>query len=137
MHLHFNLLQAHRSHLYQRLVVAGGIVRSGQKVRVLPAGVETTVKEIWTYDGVVEEAFCPQSVTVRLADDVDVSRGSMLVGLGHPPVVATELRARICWMHPRPLQAGRKYQLKHTTQTVPAMAVELISRQSMATLETE
>ncbi|HTL66965.1 MAG TPA: GTP-binding protein [Lacunisphaera sp.] len=117
--------------------IAGGIVRTGQKVIALPAGIATTVKQIWTYDGPVDEAFCPQSVTLVLEHDIDVSRGSMLIGPDHLPGAGTDLRAEICWMHPRALQAGRKLLLKHTTQTVQVAVTELIDRLNMGTLATE
>ncbi len=117
--------------------IAGGIVRRGKKVMVLPAGIMTTVKQIWTYDGAVEEAFCPQSVTVVLEHDIDVSRGSMLIGVEHPPGSGTDLRASVCWMHPRALQPGRKFLLKHTTHLVQAVVTELVSKLDMAQLSTE
>jgi len=117
--------------------IAGGIVRVGQKVLTLPAGVVTTVKEIWTYDGKVKEAFCPQSVTLVLADDIDISRGSMIIGADYLPGCTTELHAEICWMHPRPLQAGKKYFLKHTTHTVQVIVTELVNQLNVATLDTE
>jgi len=117
--------------------IAGGIVHVGQKVLALPAGVVTTVKEIWTYDGTVEEAFCPQSVTILLEHDIDVSRGSMLIGPDYLPGASSELQAEVCWMHSRPLQRGRKYFLKHTTQTVQAVVTELVSKLNMGTLESE
>ncbi len=117
--------------------IAGGIVRTGQKVLVLPAGVVTTVREIWTYDGAVEEAFCPQSVTLLLEHDIDVSRGSMLVGADHLPGSSCELQAEMCWMHPRPLQRGRKYLLKHTTHTVQAVVTGIAHKLNMGTLEAE
>jgi sulfate adenylyltransferase subunit 1 len=117
--------------------IAGGVVRRGQRVLALPAGLPSTVKQIWTYDGPVEEAFCPQSVTVVLEDDIDVSRGSMLVGLEERPGFGTDLRANVCWMHARPLQAGRKYLLKHTSHTVQAVVTEVSSRLDMGTLEVQ
>jgi bifunctional enzyme CysN/CysC/sulfate adenylyltransferase subunit 1 len=115
--------------------IAGGIVRIGQKVMALPGGMVSTVREIHTYDGPREEAFCPQSVSLVLEHDVDVSRGSMLVGLDALPGGASELQAKVCWMHPRPLQRGRKYFLKHTTSTVQAIVTEIESRLDMETLE--
>ena len=117
--------------------IAGGIVRTGQKVIALPAGIVTTVKQIWTYDGPVKEAFCPQSVTLVLEHDIDVSRGSMLIGPDHLPGASSDLQAEVCWMHPRTLQPGKKYFLKHTTHTVQAVVTELISKLNMATLDTE
>jgi len=115
--------------------IAGGVVRRGQTVLALPAGIRTTVKAIHTYDGAVEEAFCPQSVTLVLAHDVDVSRGSMLVSPDHLPGGSTDLHAQICWMHPRALQPGRKFLLKHTTSTVQAVVTDIEHRLDIATLE--
>ena len=105
--------------------IAGGIVKVGQKIMVLPSGFKSTVKQIWTYDGPVQEAFCPQSVTLVLEHDLDISRGDMIVGLDVLPGAGTELRATVCWMNPRPLQRGRKYFLKHTSQTVQVMVSAL------------
>ncbi|MBM3859029.1 MAG: sulfate adenylyltransferase [Verrucomicrobia bacterium] len=115
--------------------IAGGIVRVGQKVMVLPGGFGTAVKQIWTYDGLVEEAFCPQSVTLVLEHDLDISRGNMLVGYENLPGAGVDLAARLCWMHPRPLQPGRKYLLKHTTQTVHAIITDIQHRLDIATFE--
>jgi bifunctional enzyme CysN/CysC/sulfate adenylyltransferase subunit 1 len=116
--------------------IAGGIVRQGQKVLALPAGVVSTVKQIWTYDGPVTEAFCPQSVTVVLEHDIDVSRGSMLIGADHLPGSGSELHAEVCWMHPRALQPGKRYFLKHTTHTVQVVVTSLVNKLNMSTLET-
>ena len=102
-----------------------------------PAASKTTVKEIWTYDGSLAEAFCPQSVTLCLEHDIDISRGDMIVGLENLPGMDSDLHAHICWMHPRPLQLGKKYFLKHTTQTVQAIVTSLESRINMATFEPE
>jgi len=117
--------------------IAGGIMKVGQKVMVLPSGTKSTIKDIWTYDGSLIEAFCPQSVTMVLEDDVDVSRGDMIVGLETLPGMATELQARICWMNPRPLQSGRKYFLKHTTQTVQTVVSSIEGRINIQTFEPE
>ncbi len=117
--------------------IAGGIVRTGQRVLALPAGVVTTVKEIWTYDGPVAEAFCPQSVTLVLEHDIDISRGSMLIGPDHLPGSSCELQAEICWMHQRPLQRGKKYFLKHTTHTVQVAVTEIVNKLNMATLDSD
>ncbi|QYM78038.1 sulfate adenylyltransferase [Horticoccus luteus] len=116
--------------------IAGGVVRRGQKVLVLPAGITTSIKQIWTYDGPVDEAFCPQSVTLVLEHDLDVSRGNMIVGLDDfMPGAGSNLHAKICWMHPRPLQRGKKYLLKHTTNTVQAVVSEIENRIDITTLE--
>jgi bifunctional enzyme CysN/CysC/sulfate adenylyltransferase subunit 1 len=117
--------------------VAGGIVKVDQKVMVLPSGMKSTVKEIWTYDGSLQEAFCPQSVTLVLEHDLDASRGDMIVGLDNLPGMTSDLRARVCWMNPRPLQPGKKYFLKHTTQTAPVLINALDSRINIQTFDPE
>lgn len=117
--------------------IAGGIVRVGQKVLVLPGGFRSTVKELWTHDGPLPEAFCPQSVTLCLEHDLDVSRGDMIVGMDLLPGASTELRARVGWMHPRPLQRGKKYFLKHTTQTTLAVVTTIENRINISTFDAE
>lgn len=117
--------------------IAGGIVRVGQGVLSVPAGIATRVKQIWTYDGPLQEAFCPQSVTLVLEHDIDISRGGMLIGAEHLPGASSDLEAEVCWMHPKPMKAGGKYFLKHTTQTVQAVVTDLVNKLNMSTLETE
>ena len=117
--------------------LAGGIVKVGQPVMILPSGMRSTIKEIWSYDGAVEEAFCPQSVTLVLQDDLDVSRGDMIIGVENRPGMTTELCGRVCWMNPRPLQVGRKYLLKHTTHSVQTIVTALESRINIQTFDAE
>jgi bifunctional enzyme CysN/CysC/sulfate adenylyltransferase subunit 1 len=117
--------------------IAGGIVRAGQRVMVLPSGLKSTVEEIWTYDGPLPEAFCPQAVTLRLKDDLDISRGDMIVGLDNLPGMSTDLHARVCWMHPRPLVPGRKYLLKHTCNTVQALVTAIEHRIDIHTYDAQ
>ncbi len=115
--------------------IAAGVVKVGQKIMILPAGLRSTVKEIWTHDGPLSEAFCPQSVTLVLADDIDISRGDTIVGLDGLPGMNSELRARVCWMHQRGLQPGRKFFLKHGAQTVQAVVTTLDDRINISTFE--
>lgn len=115
--------------------IAGGIVKVGQKVMVLPSGLRSTVKQIWTYDEPLAEAFCPQSVTLVLEHDLDISRGDMLVGLESLPGMNAELHARVAWMQPKPLQAGRKFLVKHNTQTVQAVVTSIESRVDIHTFD--
>ena len=117
--------------------IASGVIKRGDTVVVFPAGIKSKVKEIWTYHGSLAEAFCPQSVTLCLEDDIDVSRGDMIVGLDNLPGRSSELQARLCWMNPKPLTAGRKFFLKHTTQTVQASVTQLESRINVSTHDTE
>lgn len=83
------------------------------------------------------EAFCPQSVTLCLAHDIDISRGDMIVGLDQLPGMESDLHARICWIHLRPLSVGKKYFLKHSTQTVQAVITQIESRINMDAFEPE
>ena len=117
--------------------IAGGIVRVGQELMILPSGFTSTVKEIWTLDGALREAFSPQSVTLVLEHDIDVSRGDIFVDPHDLPGASSDLHAKICWMHPRPLQRGKKYFLKHTTQTVQAVVTTIEHRINVSTLEME
>jgi sulfate adenylyltransferase large subunit len=103
--------------------VAGGIWRPGDEVLVLPSGLRSTVEAIEPE----EVAVPPESVTIRLADDIDVSRGDMLADPEKPPTVARELEARVCWMSERPLEPRAKLAVKHTTRAVRAIADELVS----------
>jgi sulfate adenylyltransferase large subunit len=117
--------------------IAGGIVQKGQPILILPGGLKSKVKEIWTYNGQVAEAFSPQSVTLCLEHDIDVSRGDVIVGLESLPGLNSDLHARVCWMHQRPLQQGKKYFLKHMTQTVQAVVTSLESRINVSTFDAE
>ena len=117
--------------------IAGGIVQKNAPVVVLPLGIKTTVKEIWTFDGSLTEAFCPQSITLCLAHDIDVSRGDMIVGVGNLPGYSADLRAHVCWMQVRPLQPNKKYWVKHATQTVQAIVTQLENRINISTFEPE
>jgi sulfate adenylyltransferase subunit 1 (EFTu-like GTPase family) len=114
--------------------VAGGIWRAGDEVVVLPSGLRSRVESVETIDGQLDEAVPPQSVTVGLVDDIDVSRGDMLADPDRPPVVARELEARICWMSERPLEPRSKLAVKHTTRSVRAIVDELVSVVDIHTL---
>jgi sulfate adenylyltransferase large subunit len=107
--------------------VAGGVWRAGDDVVVLPSGLRSRVESVESSDGPLEAAVPPQSVTIRLADDVDVSRGNMLADPERPPIVARELDARVCWMSDRPLEPRAKLAVKHTTRSVRGLVDELVS----------
>ncbi len=100
--------------------VASGVLRKGAEVMILPSGKRSQVKSIVTYDGELEEAFAPQAVTVTLTDEVDVSRGDMLVLPDNPPHLSNDIEAMIVWMAEQPLVPGRQYTLKLTTQQATA-----------------
>jgi len=117
--------------------IAGGIVRVGQKVMILPSGFSSTIKQIWTLDGLQEEAFSPQSVTLVLEHDLDIIRGDVIVDAEDLPGSSSDLHAKICWMNPRPLTPGKQYLIKHTNQTVKASVTAIEHRINISTLEKE
>jgi sulfate adenylyltransferase large subunit len=117
--------------------LAGGMLRPGDEVLVLPSGQRTRIAAIDTFDGPVETAFPDMSVTVRVADELDISRGDMIVEPDDPPVAARELDAMLCWMGPEPLRPGARLVIKHTTRTTRARIEELDCRVEINTLEHE
>ncbi len=117
--------------------LASGVLRTGDEVIVLPGGQETRVAAIDTYDGEHDEACAPLSVTVRLEDELDVSRGDLICASHDQPSVARELDATICWMSERPLRAGDRLSIKHTTRNAQAIVVALEERVNVETLEPE
>ena len=114
--------------------VAGGVLRPGDEVVVLPSGARTTIAGIDTFDGPVEEAFPPMSVTLRLADDLDVSRGDMICRAANRPLLERRVEAEVCWMAETPSDPRGRYRLKHTTQTTRAVVENLRHRIDVTTL---
>ena len=108
--------------------VAGGVIEPGNEVTILPSGRRTTIAAIDSFEGPVDAAFPTMSVALRLADAIDVSRGDMIVGTEDQPIVARELDAMVCWMGERPMAAGGRYVIKHTTRTARAVVAELEHR---------
>ena len=107
--------------------VAGGEWRAGDEVVVLPSGRRTTVASVETHDGPLDVSVAGQSVVVRLADEVDVSRGDMLCGPSDQPVAARTVEANVCWMSERPAQTGARLAVKHTTRWARAILDEVVS----------
>jgi bifunctional enzyme CysN/CysC len=114
--------------------VAGGVFKPGDTVMVLPSGLTTTVAGIDTFDGPLDEAFPPMSVTVRLTDDVDVSRGDLICRPLNQPTVGQDLDAMVAWMTERPLAVGDFLALKHTTRWVRAVVRDVRYRLDVNTL---
>ena len=115
--------------------VAGGVLRPGDEVTVLPAGRTSRIKAIDTFDGPLESAFPEMSVAIRLEDEVDVSRGDMIVGIEDPPVAARELDAIVCWMSEQPLAPRGRYTIKHTSRTARAIVESVEHRVDVNNLE--
>jgi len=108
--------------------VAGGVLRPGDEVLALPSGLTTRITKIEQGGTPVDAAFAPMSVTVHLADDVDLSRGDMLCRPNNQPTVSQDLDAMICWMSDKPLSPRGRYALKHTTRWSRAVVTELLYR---------
>ncbi len=96
--------------------IAGGVYKKGDKVLALPSGFTSTIKSIDTFDGEVEEAFAPMSVTITLEDEIDISRGDMIVRENNVPNVGQDIDLMVCWMNEAPLRPNGKYIVKHTTK---------------------
>ncbi len=113
-----------------------GTLKKGDRVLVLPAGIETTLKSIEVHQKEVEEAFAPQPVVLHLDDDIDLSRGDSLVRLADvQPVVTQDIELDVCWMSERPLKIGDRYLLRHNATTVKAIIKEILYRVDIHSFE--
>ena len=114
--------------------VRGGVFRKGDKVMVLPSGFITTIESIDVMEEELAEAFPPMSVTLRLSDDLDISRGDMIVKENNVPEIEQDLDVMVCWMNDKPLLPRTKYHLKHTTNDVKCMVKEIKYKVDVNTL---
>jgi len=117
--------------------VVSGVLRPGDDVLALPSGRRTRVHSIVSYDGDLPEAFAPMSVALRLEDEIDLSRGDMLVSPKNAPRVSKRFRAMVVWLHEMPLEVGRTYLVKHTARQTKIRAVQIRHRVNVNTLEQE
>jgi len=114
--------------------VASGVIAVGDEVVVQPSGVTTRIAGIDTQDGPLQEAYPPLSVTLRLEDDVDVSRGDMICRANNSPTPTKEVEATVCWMSERPLSPSGRYRIKHTSRTALAKVDDLRYRFDVNTM---
>ncbi|MCR1786228.1 50S ribosome-binding GTPase [Nocardioides carbamazepini] len=114
--------------------IAGGVLKPGDEVVVLPSGMTSRIAKIDLFDQEVPEAFPPMSVTVHLEDDVDVSRGDMIARVKNAPTPSQDIDAMICWMTTTPLQPRQKLAIKHTTRTGRALVKDVQYRLDVNTL---
>ncbi|MBS1516797.1 MAG: sulfate adenylyltransferase subunit CysN [Bacteroidetes bacterium] len=105
--------------------VASGVFKPGDEISVLPSGFTSRIKSIDTYEGPVHEAFAPMSVTLRLEDDIDISRGDMIVRVNNQPETGQDIDVIVCWLSNQPMNPAAKYILMHTTKEVKAIIKEL------------
>ena len=114
--------------------VAGGIFRAGDKVTVLPSGFNSTVKSVDVFEGSIEDAYAPMSVTLTLNDEIDISRGDMIVKDNNQPESTQDIDLMVCWFNPRPLQLNGKYAIRHTTRDARCVVKEVIYKMDINTL---
>jgi len=117
--------------------LASGVLREGDTVAIVPSGKQTRIKAIHHAGGTIPEAFAPMSVTVTLTDEVDCSRGDMLVGPNNAPHLDNTIEAMVVWFHEQPLQAGKQYLIKHTSHQTTAEVTDLRYRINVGTLHRE
>ncbi|MGH8718183.1 MAG: sulfate adenylyltransferase subunit CysN [Burkholderiales bacterium] len=115
--------------------IASGVVRTGQRIRVQPSGRESTVTRIVTHDGDLDEAIAGQSVTLTLADEIDISRGDVIAGTDSPPQVADQFEATLVWMSDAAMLRGRSYLMKTGGKTATATVLPLKYKINVNTLE--
>lgn len=114
--------------------IAGGVFKPGDDVVVLPSGFQSKIKSIDTFDGEVDEAFAPMSVSITLEDDIDVSRGDMIARPNNQPQTTQDMDLMLCWLGNEPLNPRGKYLLKHTTNDVRAMVKQVRYKVDINTL---
>lgn len=115
--------------------IAGGIFTNGDNITVLPSGLTSRIQSIESMKGNLEFAFPPQSVTLTLEDDIDISRGDMIVKENNLPQVSQDITMMICWLNEKPLRHGGKYHLKHTTKDVKCVVKEIHYKVNINSLE--
>ncbi|MDR0844972.1 MAG: GTP-binding protein [Tannerella sp.] len=115
--------------------IASGSYKVGDEVIILPSYSESTIKAIDEVDKTLEEAFTPQSVSIRLADNVDVSRGDLIVKKGELPHVNANISILVCWLNHRPLNIGARYIIRHTTDEVFGIIKDVYFKVNINTLE--
>lgn len=114
--------------------IAGGVFKKGDKVMLLPSGFTSKIDRIVTYDGELEEAYPPMSVTLLLEDDLDLSRGDMIVRENNHPTITQDLEIMVCWFNERPMQLRGKYAILHTTQEARCVIKEIRYKLNINTL---
>ena len=117
--------------------VASGVIRPGDEVLALPSRRKTRVRSIVSYDGDLPEAFAPMSVTLQLEDEIDLSRGDMLVSPADAPRVSKKFQAMVVWLHRTPMEVGKTFLVKHTAKQTKIRSLRIVHRVNIHTLERE
>ncbi len=116
-------------------MIASGSIKPGDAIRVQPSGQSSTIKQIYTFDGDLDEAIAGQSVTLLLEDEIDISRGDVISGVDQPAEIADQFETSLVWMHDEPLLPGRPYLMKLGTQTMSATVTDIKYQVNVNTLE--
>jgi bifunctional enzyme CysN/CysC len=127
----------HRDYRAYAGQIASGVFRVGDRVLVLPSGRSSKIKDIVLMDQSMKIAHAPMSVSLLLEDEIDVSRGDLIVPVENLPYIGKEAEAMLCWMHETPMQPGRKYLIKHTTNSTKGVITSIHCRVNVETLEEE
>ncbi len=115
--------------------ITSGIFRKGDEVTILPSGFTSTIKSIREGENVIEEAYPPMSIAIELEDDLDISRGDMIVKPNNQPEVNQDIDTMLCWFSPQPLKVGGKYVLRHTTAEVRTMIKDVVYKMDINELQ--
>lgn len=117
--------------------IEGGVFHRGDQVMILPSNLTSRIKSIDTYNGSCNEAFSPQSVTITLEDDIDISRGDMIVNKDNLPHAGQDIDLMLCWLNEKPMVPGGKYLLRHTSKEVRCVIKEIDYKININTLEND
>lgn len=114
--------------------IAGGVFKKGDEITVLPSGFTSKIKSIHSFDNELEKAFSPMSVTITLEDEIDISRGDMIVRENNKPDTTQDIEVMVCWLNQKPLQLNGKYAIKHTSKDVRCLVKEIKHKININTL---
>lgn len=127
--------ESHRDYRGYAGRMASGVLRVADEITVLPAGFTSKIKSIDTYNASLEEAYAPMSVAITLEDDIDISRGDMIVRSNNLPTASQDIELMLCWLHNAPAKPRAKYTIKHTSNDQKAMIKEVVYKIDIETLE--
>jgi sulfate adenylyltransferase subunit 1 len=129
--------QSDRFHDYRGYAgrISGGIMKKGDRIKVLPGGHVSRIKSIDTFNGPLDSAMAPESVSITLEDDIDISRGDMLTSIKNEPVTGQNIRLMICWLNQKPMMLNGKYAIRHTTRDARCVIKEVEYKMNINILE--
>lgn len=126
--------ETHRDYRGYAGRIASGVVRKGDNITILPSGFTSKVKSIDTHNETLDEAFAPMSVSISLEDNIDISRGDMIVRTNNKPEATQDIEVMLCWLHDNPAKPRAKYSIKHTSNNQKAMIKEVVYKININTL---